>query len=198
LSKTRLGVLISGGGTNLQAIIDACEAGPLKGRAEVALVIANKPEAYGLERAKKHGIPAICVNRKDFPDAASFTAQLVEELHARQVGLVCLAGYLLKLETAFIAAFRGKIVNIHPALLPKFGGKGMYGRHVHEAVLATGEKESGASLHWVDEDFDHGAVILQRRVPVLPGDTPDTLAKRILPVEHQVYPEAILKVISGK
>jgi phosphoribosylglycinamide formyltransferase-1 len=195
MPKVKIGVLISGGGTNLQAIIDACEKGILKDVAEVAVVIANAADAYGLERARRHDIPAVYLDRKKFPDGESYSEGLLKELRMYNVDLVCLAGFLLKLEQNFIQAFPGRILNIHPALLPKFGGKGMYGHHVHEAVVAAGEKESGATVHIVDDEYDHGVTIVQGTVPVLAGDTPDALAKRILAVEHRIYPEAILKII---
>jgi phosphoribosylglycinamide formyltransferase-1 len=194
----RLGVLVSGGGTNLQAIIDACEKGILKGLAEVVLVISNRADAYGLERAKKHRVDALCLERKDYADGPAYSKALADALAARGVDLVCLAGFLLKLEPNFVQAFKGRILNIHPALLPKFGGKGMYGHHVHEAVVAAKELESGATVHFVDEEYDHGMTIVQRKVPVLPGDTGETLAERVLQIEHSIYPEAIRKVISGK
>lgn len=192
---TRLGVLVSGGGSNLQAIIDACEKGILKGKAEVAVVISNKAEAFGLERAKKHGIPAVLIDKRSCADAGSFCAEIQKELVKNKVDLVCLAGYLLKLEPGIVQGF--KIINIHPALLPKYGGKGMYGHFVHEAVIAAGEKESGATVHWVDEHYDNGKIVMQEKVSVLNDDTPEALAKRVLEVEHKIYPEAILKIISG-
>lgn len=197
-TKVKLGVLISGGGSNLQAIIDACASGILKDIAEVVVVISNKADAYGLQRARQHEIPAVFVDRKKFADGAAYSEQLIKELQIYNVELVCLAGFLLKLEPNFVQAFRGKILNIHPALLPKFGGKGMYGHHVHEAVVIAGEKESGATVHHVDDEYDHGTVVIQRSVPVMPGDTPDALAKRVLEVEHQIYPEAIRTVITQK
>jgi phosphoribosylglycinamide formyltransferase-1 len=189
----KLGVLISGGGSNLQAIIDACEKGILKGKAEVSVVISNKAEAFGLERAKKHGIPAVFIDKKLCSDAGVFCGEIRKELVKHRADLVCLAGYLLKLEPGLVQGF--KIINIHPALLPKYGGKGMYGHFVHEAVLEAGEKETGATVHWVDEHYDNGKIIIQRKVPVEKGDTPETLAKRVLAVEHRIYPEAILKAI---
>lgn len=192
----RIGVLVSGGGSNLQAIIDAAQAGILKGLAEVAVVISNRPGVYALERAKKNNIPAVYMDRKQYTDSACFCASMLDEMQKYHVDMVCLAGYLSKIEPNLIAAYRGKILNIHPALLPRFGGKGMYGHHVHEAVLAGGEKESGPTVHVVDEHYDHGLIILQEKVPVLPGDTADTLAARVLEIEHKLYPEAIKKVIN--
>jgi len=192
----KLGVLISGGGSNLQAILDACVFGALKGKAEVAVVISNNKNAYGLERARKHGVPAVFIDRKKFAGPAGFCEEIKNELSKYGAGLVCLAGYLLKLEPNLVGAF--KIMNIHPALLPKYGGKGMYGHFVHEAVIKAGDKESGATVHWVDEHYDHGGIILQKNVPLAAGDTPETLAERVLEAEHELYPRAILKVINDK
>jgi phosphoribosylglycinamide formyltransferase-1 len=192
----RLGVLVSGSGSNLQAILDACSFGVLKGKAEVAVVISNKKDAYGLERARKCGVPAVFIDRKESAGPAEYCDKIRAELLKHGTGLVCLAGFLLKLEPNLTASFR--IINIHPALLPKHGGKGMYGHFVHEAVIASGEKESGATVHWVDEHYDHGGAILQAKVPVLAGDTPETLAARVLETEHEIFPKAILKVISGE
>lgn len=198
MGKKKLGVLVSGGGTNLQAIIDGCESGILKDVAEVKVVISNKSDAYALERAKKHNIEPLFIDRKSFADRASFCDKIVEELKKRGIDIICLAGFLLKLEPNLVRAFPKRIINIHPALLPKFGGKGMYGHYVHEAVIKNGEKESGATVHYVDEEYDHGPTIIQQKVPVMKGDTPEMLAKRVLEVEHKIYPEAILKVISSK
>lgn len=197
MKKTRIGVLVSGGGSNLQAIIDSCATGILSGRAEVVLVIANKADAYGLERARKHNIDAVFLDRTQYADSAAYCRRIGEELKLRQVDLVCLAGYLLKVAPALVQAYHGRILNIHPALLPKYGGKGMYGHHVHEAVIAAGEKESGVTVHFVDEEYDHGSVIVQRRVPVLPTDTADDVARRVLVEEHKAYPEAISIVLGA-
>lgn len=191
----RLGVLISGGGSNLQAIIDACAGGVLAGAATVVVVIANRADAYGLERARAAGIPAFCIAPRAFASRRVHSAAILAELRRHAVDIVCLAGYLLKVEPDVLAAFAGRIVNIHPALLPKYGGAGMYGHHVHEAVLAAGDTTSGATVHFVDAEYDHGPVILQETVPVMPGDSPDALAQRVLAVEHALYPAGILKVI---
>jgi phosphoribosylglycinamide formyltransferase-1 len=186
----RIGVLISGSGTNLQAIIDATESGYIPDT-KVVVVISNRKDAYGLERAKKHNIDSLFINPKNYESQIEYNEILKNELLIRKVDLVCLAGYLLKLELNFIKSFEGKILNIHPALLPKYGGKGMYGHFVHTAVLNSGDKESGCTVHFVDEIYDHGKIIIQKKVPVLEGDTPDTLAKRVLEQEHKAYPEAI-------
>lgn len=188
--KVKIAVLASGNGSNLQAIIDAASSEVLN-RAEVAVVIANKKEAFALERARIAGIEALFLDPVSFPTRQAYFEKMTEELEKRNVDLVCLAGFLLKLEGHILKRFSKRILNIHPALLPKFGGKGMYGHYVHEAVLKEGEKESGCSVHLVDEDFDHGPVLLQRKVSVLPEDTAQTLAQRILKEEHLLYPEAI-------
>ncbi|OGS18658.1 MAG: phosphoribosylglycinamide formyltransferase [Elusimicrobia bacterium RIFOXYA2_FULL_50_26] len=189
----QIGVLASGSGSNLQAIIDSCDSGVLRGKARVCVVLSNRRDAFALERARKHSIDAIYI------DTASCCCDklMLSELQKRNTGLVCLAGYMQKISPVIVAAFPERIINIHPALLPLFGGKGMYGHHVHEAVLSANEKESGATVHFVDDEYDHGSIILQRRVPVLAGDTCKTLAARVLEVEHRLYPEAIAAIIGG-
>ncbi|MFA5859809.1 MAG: phosphoribosylglycinamide formyltransferase [Elusimicrobiota bacterium] len=191
-----IGVLVSGGGTNLQAIIDAVESGKIT-NGRIVVVISNRSDAYALERASKHGIPAVFLERKKFGDNNEYHSAVKTELVNHDVGLVILAGYLLKLSSGFVKHFHGKILNIHPALLPKFGGKGMYGHYVHEAVLASGVKESGCTVHVVDSEYDHGKIVLQSKVPVLPGDTPETLAKRVLVEEHKILPEAVRMFTDG-
>ncbi len=176
----QIGVLVSGGGSNLQAILDATQAGVLKNLARVALVVSNKKEAFALERAQKAGAESLFLDPKSFAARQDFFQQIIDEFRKRKVDVVCLAGFLLKLEPNIIAAYRGRILNIHPALLPKYGGKGMYGHYVHEAVIRACEKESGCTVHLVDEEFDHGPALGQRKVPVLPDDTPETLAARWL------------------
>lgn len=190
-----IGVLISGGGSNLQAVIDACEYGVLKGLARVVVVVSNKTDAFGLERAKMHDIPSKFIDPRGFADNASYCAKITEEMKKRNVELVCLAGFMRMVDPGLITAFRGKVINIHPALLPNYGGKGMYGHFVHEAVIKAGEKESGATVHWVNEVYDSGPVILQKKVPVMTDDTPAALAKRVLEVEHLIYPEAIRMLV---
>ena len=186
----RIGVLASGGGSNLQAILDAVQSGALA-FAEVALVIANKEDAFALKRAQKAGVDSLFLDPRKFPSRTDYFERIIQECDRRRVNLVCLAGFLLKIEPNMVKRFKNRMLNIHPALLPKFGGKGMYGHFVHEAVLKAGEKESGCSVHLVDDQFDHGAVILQGKVPVLPGDDPQTLAARVREQEHVLFPEAI-------
>ncbi len=181
----KIGVLASGGGTNFQAIIDACESGKVD--AKVVVVVCNKKDAFALQRAKKHNIRAVFIDSKKH----DFDKKAVEVLQKHKVDLVCLAGFLLKLGKNFIRKYKNKILNIHPALLPKFGGKGMYGINVHKAVIEAGEKISGCTVHLVDEKYDHGKVVLQKKVRVFKNDTPEKLQKRVLKQEHKLYPDAI-------
>jgi phosphoribosylglycinamide formyltransferase 1 len=192
----RVGVLVSGDGTNLQALIDACRSGDVP--AEVAVVVSNVPDAFALERARREGIPAVVVNHRDFPTKAAFEAGLLETLEPFHVGLVCLAGFLRILSPAFVRAFAGRILNIHPALLPAFGGKGMYGEKVHEAVLASGAKVSGCTVHLVTEIPDGGPIVLQAAVPVRDDDTPATLAARVRREEHHLYPLVVRFFAEGR
>ncbi len=183
----RIGVLISGGGTNLQAIIDACATGVIVG--EVVAVISNKPDVYGLERAKKHDIPAHVTQ-----DAQEKMAILDEA----EVDLVVLAGYIRKIPAAMIERYPNRIVNVHPSLIPAFAGKGFYGLKVHEAAIARGVKVSGATVHLVNEDLDAGPILEQETVPVLADDTPETLQQRILTLEHQLLVRAIQHLLEGE
>ncbi|HXE58048.1 MAG TPA: phosphoribosylglycinamide formyltransferase [Gemmatimonadales bacterium] len=179
----RVAVCISGRGSNLRALFDALTPGA---PAEVVLVLSNRAGAAGLERARERGVPAVVL--RDPHDAGEWLALL----DAHRVDLVVLAGYLKLVPAGVIERYRGRIINVHPALLPAFGGPGMYGRRVHEAVLAAGARESGATVHLVDEVYDRGPILAQARVPVLPGDTPDTLAERVLAAEHRLLPAAVL------
>jgi formyltetrahydrofolate-dependent phosphoribosylglycinamide formyltransferase len=181
--KMRIAVAISGRGSNLEALLGAL--GP-SARAQVALVVSDRPEAAGLSRARDLRLPAEALSHPDDGD------EWLRLLWRFQIDLVVLAGYVKLVPAPVIAAYRGRIINIHPALLPAFGGKGMYGRRVHQAVLASGAQESGATVHLVDEVYDRGAVLAQARVPVLPGDTVDTLAERVLAVEHRLLPAVVL------
>jgi phosphoribosylglycinamide formyltransferase 1 len=181
--KMRIAVAISGRGSNLEALLSALGPGA---RAQVALVMSDRAEAAGLDRARGRGIPAEALSHPDDGD------EWLRLLWRFQIDLVVLAGYVKLVPASVIASYRGRIINIHPALLPAFGGKGMYGRRVHEAVLASGARESGATVHLVDEVYDHGRVLAQVRVPVLPGDTPQRLAARVLEVEHRLLPAAVL------
>jgi phosphoribosylglycinamide formyltransferase-1 len=184
-----LGVLVSGGGSNLQSIIDSCETGYLP--AETAVVISNKPEVYALERANKHDIPAYTLLSKDYKTSREYEDELIFILEKHDVDLVVLAGFIKVLSPYFVSKFTRKIVNIHPSLIPSFCGRGFYGKKVHEAVIEYGVKITGVTVHFVDEGTDTGPIILQRAVPVKDDDTPDTLAARVLIEEHKIYPEAL-------
>ncbi len=192
----RISVLVSGGGTNLQAIIDGIENGFIQG-AELVQVISSNPEAYSLERAKKHKVPYMVIDKTNYPDKMERTKATLSALEEAQTDLVILAGYMCILESGLIEAYRGRIINIHPSLIPQFCGAGFYGKHVHEAVLAAGVLESGATVHYVDEGVDTGPIIIQEKVPVLEGDTPETLAARVLETEHKILPKAIKIVIAS-
>ena len=179
----RVAVLVSGGGTNLQVLLDALHDSPI---ARVTRVISNRPAAGALQRARRAGVPTTVL--RDAGDPGELQAALGD------AQLVVLAGYLRLVHPSIVARFRGRMINIHPALLPDFGGPGMYGHRVHEAVLASGAKESGATVHFVDEQFDRGAIIAQEKVRVEPGDTPDTLAARVLAAEHRLLPNVVLEL----
>ncbi len=191
----RISVLVSGGGTNFQAVIDSIEAGRIE-NAEIACVISSNPNAYALERGKNHGINTYVIDKNQYPDMADRTDAIIKTLKEEKTDLIVLAGYMSVLEPKLVKEFEKRIINIHPSLIPKYCGKGFYGHHVHEAVIAAGEKESGATVHFVDEGVDTGDIIIQRKVEVLEGDTPDDLAARVLKVEHQILTEAINKVIA--
>ncbi len=185
-----LGVLISGRGSNLQAIIDAIASGGLDAR--VALVISNRADAYGLERAAAAGIDTRIRSHKEFSTREAFEETLVHDLRTRNVGLVCLAGFMRVLGPTFITAFPNAILNIHPALLPSFPGL-----HGARQAIDHGVKVSGATVHFVDNDLDAGPIVMQATVPVLDDDTEDTLARRILDEEHRIYPASIQLVLDG-
>ena len=191
----RLGALASGGGTNLQAIIDRSEAGTL--HAKVVVVIGNNSEAGVFDRARRHGIPAIHLSRATHDDEGDLDLAIRDALRAHGVEWIILAGYMRPIGRMVLEEYRDRILNIHPALLPKFGGKGMYGLRVHAAVLAAGENETGVTVHLVTTDYDTGPVLGQRKVPVLSGDTPETLQKRVLEQEHRLYAEVIEAIASG-
>ncbi|MBI4565082.1 MAG: phosphoribosylglycinamide formyltransferase [Planctomycetes bacterium] len=186
-------VLISGTGRTLQNFIDEIAAGRLDARIE--LVVASKPGLRGADVARRAGLPVEVIDRRAFNSDAAFGDAVTRAVDARSVDLVLLAGFLHL--WMFPDRYRGRVLNIHPALLPAFGGKGMYGRRVHEAVLKSGARESGCTVHFADHRYDGGHVILQRKVPVLPGDTPDSLAERVFEQEKIAYPEAVRRVASG-
>ncbi|TAL69247.1 MAG: phosphoribosylglycinamide formyltransferase [Bacteroidetes bacterium] len=194
MPKLNLGFLASHGGSNMQAIIDACKKDNFN--AKPCVVISNNSESQALQRAKKEGIPYYHISTATHNDNVDDAIIGVMEKH--NVDLIILAGYMKKLGDKVIEKFKGKILNIHPALLPKYGGKGMYGKYVHEAVLAAGEKVSGPTVHVVDLVYDHGRILSQKEVPVYPDDTKETLSARVLEQEHILYPETIKKIADGE
>jgi len=191
-----IGFLASHGGSNMQAIIDACKSGKLQ--ATPAVVISNNSDSGAIARAETEGIPYYYLSGKTHPEPEELDRAILETFLRHSVDIIVLAGYMKKLGPKTLSRFRGRILNIHPALLPKYGGKGMYGIRVHEAVIAAGEKESGVSIHFVDENYDTGTIIAQTRVPVMPDDTPETLAARILVQEHILYPATLQRIVTGE
>jgi formyltetrahydrofolate-dependent phosphoribosylglycinamide formyltransferase len=190
----RVAVLLSGEGTSLENLLEQIEAGAVPAR--VAVVIASKADAGGLARARRRGVPAIAVPRKQFPDVDAFNDRLHEVLAEHPVDLVALLGFLSPFQSR--GRYEGRVINTHPALVPAFSGKGWYGRRVHEAVLARGCKLSGATVHFCDAEYDHGPILLQEAVPVLEDDTPETLAARVQAVERRLVPEAIRLIAEGR
>jgi phosphoribosylglycinamide formyltransferase-1 len=192
--KTRLAVFCSGSGSNFKSIYQAIAEKPLD--AEIVLCLSNRSQCGAIEFARQQGIATLHITEKQFGTFDEFAAAMVACLKDAQIDIVLLAGYMRKVPHAVVKAFPDRMLNIHPALLPKFGGEGMYGLYVHTAVLEAGETESGATVHFVNEEYDKGKILLQRTVPVLPGDTPDTLAARVLECEHQLYPDAVEKLLT--
>lgn len=180
----------------MQSIIDACKSGDID--AVPAVVISNNSSSGAIKRAKTEGIAHYHLSTKTHPDASELDAAMLDALMKHHTDLIILAGYMKKISPAIIRKYSGRILNIHPALLPKHGGEGMYGINVHTAVIAAGDKESGASVHLVDEEYDRGNVLGQIRVPVLENDTPETLAARVLEKEHIIYPDTIKRIASGE
>ena len=194
----RVGVLVSGGGTNLQAILDAVDNGKIT-NAKVEVVISNNADAYALERAKNHGVAAECVSPKNYANRDEFNEALLAKVDSYELDLIVLAGFLVKIPEAMIEKYRNKIVNIHPSLIPSFCGVGYYGLKVHEAALARGVKLTGATVHFVDEGMDSGPIILQKAVEVLPGDTPEVLQRRVMEqAEWILLPQAIDMIANGR
>lgn len=194
----KMAVLVSGGGTNLQAIIDAIDRGKIT-NAEISVVISNNANAYALERAKHHGIEALCVSPKSFSSREEFNQKLLETIQSYQVDLVVLAGCLVVIPEIMVKAYPNKIINIHPALIPSFCGTGYYGLKVHEGVLKRGVKVTGATVHFVDEGTDTGPIILQKAVEVHQDDTPEILQRRVMEeAEWKIMPEAINLIANHK
>lgn len=188
----RIAVFASGGGSDMQSVIDGCESGQIDG--QVVAVIANKDDIGALERASRHNIESRVFKVSDYADATERDQAIIGYLVSKNIDLVVLAGYLAIVTPALVDKFRGKIINIHPSLIPKFCGKGMYGLKVHTAVIQAGEKESGATVHFVDEGADTGQIIRQVKVPVLAGDTPESLQKRVLEQEHILLPSVVAEL----
>lgn len=191
-----LGFLVSHRGSNMQSIIDACKDGRLN--AEAVAVISNNGDAAALERAENAGIPAYHIGGTNFPDEQERDRVIRDTLLRHKVDLVILAGYLKKIGPGTLRAFKGRMINIHPSLLPRYGGRGMYGMKIHQAVIAAGETETGVTIHLVDDAYDSGRVLAQRRVPVKSDDTAERLAERVLKVEHVFYVETLEKILSGE
>lgn len=194
----RIAVLVSGGGTNLQALIDAQGRGEIPD-GQIAAVISSSPDAFALERAKKAGIPGYVINRKDFASNQAMTVALTQQLKELDIGLVVLAGFMYILTPELIDAYPNAILNVHPALIPSFCGEGFYGLHVHEAALAYGVKVTGATVHFVSEDCDGGPIVLQQAVPIEEGDTPEILQRRVMEqAEWKILPRAVALFCAGK
>ena len=194
--RIKVAVFISGGGTNLQALIDASKTGKLS--AKISLVVSSKQNALGLTRAENAEIPTFVFREKKYKSKSEASQDLLTKRKKHKIDFIALAGYLKLLSPELVSAYNGKIINMHPALLPKYGGQGMYGIHVHQTVLASGDKESGVSFHIVDEDYDRGRIVEQFKVPVLENDTPESLQERVLKKEHEEYPKILDKFIRGE
>lgn len=192
----KLAVLASGRGSNFQSILDAVDRGDL--RLQVVLCLSDRSNAGALDRAEQHGVPTAVIDPRSFESEEAHAAAMAGALEEHGANFIALAGYMWKIPTAITTAFSGRMVNIHPALLPAFGGKGMYGRRVHEAVIAYGVHWTGVTVHVVDEEYDSGPIVLQEPVPVLPGDTADDVAARVLAVEHRIYPAALRLFADGR
>ncbi len=191
-----IAVFASGRGSNLMAILNAIKEGKLN--AKVSVVISNNSNAGALTIAKENGIDALHISRKQFSSDEDYVKKILSELRARNVELIVLAGYMKKIPPEIIREYPNKILNIHPALLPAFGGLGMYGMNVHKAVIDYGVKITGVTVHIVDEEYDHGPIVMQKAIEVRDDDTPETLAERVLKIEHEIYPEAIKLFVEGK
>jgi len=187
VTKKRVAVLISGSGSNLQALIDACKAPDYP--AEIVLVLSNKAEAQGLTRAKNAKLPTQVLSHKDYPTREAFDAAIDALLVEHQVEIVCLAGFMRVLSDWFVLRWLGKMINIHPSLLPKYKGL-----HTHQRAIEAGDEEAGCTVHWVSAEVDAGEIIMQAKVPVMTGDTPETLATRVLIEEHKIYPAALKQI----
>ena len=194
----KIGVLVSGGGTNFQAIVDSIESGYIE-NAKIVTLVSSSPKAYALERAKNHNIEGVVVRKKDFENSELYEKALVEHFESREVDLVIMAGFMVVIGPYFINAFRNRIMNIHPSLIPSFCGNGYYGLKVHEAALEKGVKVTGATVHFVTEETDAGPIILQKAVYIDDDDTPESLQKKVMiEAEWKIFPEAIKLFAEGK
>jgi phosphoribosylglycinamide formyltransferase-1 len=192
-----IAVFASGRGSNFLAILQAIQQGRIR-NANIVLVVSDKSDAGALDIARTHGIPAVHLDKKQFATEDEFVAAVLHVLEESSANFIVLAGYLKLINPEVIRRFRNRIVNIHPALLPQFGGKGMYGMKVHEAVIRSRAKTSGATVHIVDEQYDHGAIVLQRTVDVSEDETPESLSQKVLDIEHQLFPEAVRLFAEGR
>ncbi|MFI5251861.1 MAG: phosphoribosylglycinamide formyltransferase [Bacteroidota bacterium] len=193
----KIAVFASGRGSNFVAILQAIERGEIPGAA-IVIVISNNSSAGALQLARDHNIAAVHISCKQYASDEDFTKALQSLLHEHGVNFIVLAGYMKKIYPRIIKEYQNRIINIHPALLPAFGGEGMYGRYVHEAVLAAKTAVTGATVHLVDNEYDHGAIVLQRSIPVACDDTPESLAKKVLRIEHELYPEVLKLFAAGR
>jgi phosphoribosylglycinamide formyltransferase-1 len=193
-NKKRLAVFCSGTGSNFKALFYAIIERELP--AEIVLCVSNRSQCGAMDFAREYGIETLHLSETQFGTYEDFARAMLSALQERRIDLILLAGYLRKIPDSVVSAWPEKIVNIHPSLLPQFGGAGMYGMRVHEAVIASGETRSGATVHFVNEEYDKGRIIMQNHVPVLAGDTPETLAERVLRCEHRLYPDALEKLLS--
>ncbi len=194
----RAGVMVSGGGTNLQAILDAIDSGKITDT-EICVVISNNPKAYALERARNHGIEAVCMSPREFESREAFNQAFLEKVNEYRLDLIVLAGFLVKIPEAMVEKYEGRIINIHPSLIPSFCGVGYYGLKVHEEALKRGVKVTGATVHYVDGGMDTGPIILQKAVEVEAGDTPEVLQKRVMEqAEWVILPQAIQMIAHGE
>ncbi len=193
-NKTRIALFCSGNGSNFKVLFEAIRSKQLP--AEIVLCLSNRARCGAMEFAEQNGIATVHITEQQFGSFDEFAEAMEERLKEHHIDIILLAGYMRKVPDAVVAAFPERMLNIHPALLPKFGGEGMYGIHVHTAVLGSGETTSGATVHFVNEEYDKGKILLQRTVPVLPDDTPETLAARVLECEHRLYPDALEKLLT--
>jgi phosphoribosylglycinamide formyltransferase-1 len=195
--RLKIAVFASGKGSNLESILNSIESCEIK-NADIVCIISNNSNAGALEIAKQKNIPAVHISRQQYLTDAEFNVALIKKLDEFAANFIVLAGYMKMLSPTIIRKYKNRIINIHPALLPKFGGKGMYGIHVHEAAIASGDKVSGATVHFVDEEYDHGSTIMQETVNIDASETAETLAAKVLKIEHKIYPDVVQLFSEGK